>query len=52
MRFNSNSWIFLIVSFFTGQWKYFLFSILPSLIAVSTGLLLTFQQIKLERKSV
>ena len=44
--------LFLIVSFFTDQWKYFLFSILPSLIAGLTGLLLTLRQIKVERKSV
>lgn len=44
--------LFLCISLFTGQWKYFLFSIPPSLAAGLTGLVLTIQQIKIERKSV
>ena len=43
--------VFLCISLFTGQWKYLLFSI-PSLAAGLTGLVLTIQQIKIERKSV
>lgn len=43
---------FLVISLFTGQWKYFLFSIPPALIAGLTGLILTLRQIKIERKSV
>ncbi|MEK3980495.1 hypothetical protein MKY37_15810 [Psychrobacillus sp. FSL K6-2836] len=44
--------LFLVVSLFTGQWKYLLFSIPPSLAAGLTGLLLTLRQIKIERKNV
>lgn len=42
---------FLIVSLFTGQWKYLLFSIPPSIASGLTGLMLTLRQIKIERKS-
>ena len=38
--------IFLMISLFTGQWDYLLFSIFPSFAAGFTGLMISFQNLK------
>ncbi len=38
--------IFLMISLFTGQWNYLLYSILPSFAAGFTGLMISFKYIK------
>ncbi|PLS17369.1 hypothetical protein CVD28_12445 [Bacillus sp. M6-12] len=43
---------FFIVSMAAGQWNYLLFSIPASMTAGLTGLMLTIQQIKKERKGI
>ncbi|MFB4169241.1 hypothetical protein [Virgibacillus sp. JSM 102003] len=42
--------IFLFISLFTGQWSYLAWSIPPSLAAGLTGLMISLNQIKKERK--
>lgn len=44
--------LFLLISLLTGQWNFLLSSILPSFFAGFTGLIITVQQIKKERKSI
>ncbi|WP_416828651.1 hypothetical protein [Ectobacillus polymachus] len=43
--------IFLFISLQTGQWKYLIYSLFPAFPAGFTGLMVTIQQIKKERKS-
>jgi hypothetical protein len=42
--------IFLFISLLTGQWSYLVWSIPPSFAAGLTGLMITLNQIKKERK--
>jgi hypothetical protein len=42
--------IFLFISLLTGQWSYLAWSIPPSFAAGLTGLMITLNQIKKERK--
>jgi len=43
--------IFLIVSFVTGNWRFFLYSLFPSFFAGFSTLIVTMQQIKKEKIS-
>jgi hypothetical protein len=42
--------VFLFISLFTGEWSYLLWSVLPSLLAGLTGLMITLHFIKKVRK--
>lgn len=44
--------IFLAVSLYTGNWLFFLFSIAPALASGLTGLIITRQKIKIDKRTV
>lgn len=41
--------LFLFVSLYTGEWRYFMWSLPPSFLAGFTGLIFTLQTIKKEK---
>ncbi|WLR57385.1 hypothetical protein LC048_11320 [Mesobacillus subterraneus] len=42
--------IFLIISLLTGEWNYLIYSIIPSLFAGLTGLMISVQQLKKKQR--